>query len=46
VSTAVNGARRTFFAGCEAFLRSLAGSFSRGTDRIYRWADWCGERAR
>ena len=46
MSTAVNGARRTFFAACEAFLRSLGATWSRGTDRLSAWADWCGERAR
>lgn len=46
MSTAVRGARRTFFSACEAALRSLALMCSRGTDRILDAADWCAERAR
>lgn len=45
MSTVANGARRTFFAGCQMLLIRIAGSFSRGTTRLDAWADWCGKRA-
>ena len=46
MSTAVNGARRTFFSSCEATLRWIANRLNNGLLHLDRWADWCGERAR
>lgn len=46
MSTAVRGARRTFFSACEAMLRAIALRCSRGTDRLLDAADYCAERAR
>lgn len=46
MTTAVNGARRTFFSGAEAGLRWLANHWNNGLLRLDAWADWCGERAR
>ena len=43
MSTAVNGARRTFFAACGHAFRRLGVVLGRRCDQI---ADWCEERAR
>jgi hypothetical protein len=42
MSTAVNGARRTFFAACSHAFRRLGVILGRRCDEI---ADWCEARA-